>query len=446
MSFFFYLWKIFENWWWFFFPLILFPFFRYFYLWWVRWEIFYKKEFQWILLEIKPPKEILKPFSAMENIFSILWGIFDGPNWRERWCKGELPLGGGGWFSFEICSFGGEIHFYMRIPDFFRTSAESTIYAQYPDAEITLVEDYTQKVPKDIPNEKWDIYAEDYTLAREDHYPIKTYTMFFEKPEEEKRVAEEKRLDPLDSLLEALSTLQSGDQIWIQIVCNPILEDVFPWQKKGREAADRIAKRPVAKKPKPIIQEAIETLIKGPSKKEEAPSLELIAPELRLTPVEKEILTGIENKLKKPAYECWIKGVYICKKDEPHNYGSYKLLRGYFMSQFSTSHLNYLTYFGGTRCRIHYWLKGRRLYLRKRQRFRETIERLPAYFPWNIEGKPPPLIRWIRYRVAPGRRSVCVLNIEELATIFHLPAKVAIPTVPVVEAKKGGPPPTLPTE
>jgi hypothetical protein len=115
------------------------------------------------------------------------------------------------------------------------------------------------------------------------------------------------------------------------------------------------------------------------------------------------------------------------------------------MSQFSTQHLNLFVYFGGTRTRIHYLLKPRRLYLRKRQRFKEYIERIPSYFPWNFKGEPPPLIKLIRYRVAPGNRATCILSIEELATIFHLPAKVAIPAVPVVEAKRGGPPPTLPT-
>jgi hypothetical protein len=448
----FFIFQIFKNWWWFFFPLIFFPIARFFYFWWIRWEVYYKKTFKWILLEIKPPKEVLKPFSAMENIYSLIWGIFDDPNWRERWCAGEFPLGGGGWFSFEICSFGGEIHFFARIPDSFRIFFESAIHSQYPDAEITQVEDYTQKIPKDIPNEKWDLYSEDYVLLKEDYFPIKTYSMFFEKETEEKRVIEEKRLDPMDSLLESLATLQSGEQVWLQIVINPAIESQFPpfrWGTEGRKAADKIARRPSPKASKPLIQEALEILIGGPSKKEEARPMELIAPELRLTPVEKEVLKGIEDKIKKPACECWIKQVYICKKDEPHIYGNNKLVRGYLMAQFATEHMNRFIFFGGTRTRIHYWLKERRLFLRKRQRLREAIERLPSYFPWNMTGEPPPFIKFLTffgYRILPGRRSTCILNIEELATIFHFPIKIYIPTVPRVEVKKVGPPPTLPGE
>jgi hypothetical protein len=46
----------------------------------------------------------------------------------------------------------------------------------------------------------------------------------------------------------------------------------------------------------------------------------------------------------------------------------------------------------------------------------------------------------------PGIRATIILNTEELATIYHLPSKVIVPTLPYVEAKKGGPPPELPTE
>jgi hypothetical protein len=235
--------QIFKNWWWVGFPILPYFLARFFYFWWMRWEVFYPKTFKWILLEIKPPKEVLKPFSAMETVYSLFFGLYDDPNWRERWCKGAPTIHYGGWFSFEICSFGGEIHFFLRIPEHFRGPAESAIYSQYPETEITLVEDYTQKVPRDIPNEKWDLYAEDYTFSKADHFPIKTYTIFFERPEEEKRVAEEKRLDPLNSLLENLSQLQSGEQLWFQLVCSPFSDSQFPWIDKAKKEINKNKKR-----------------------------------------------------------------------------------------------------------------------------------------------------------------------------------------------------------
>jgi hypothetical protein len=456
----FFIFQILKNWWWFFFPLIFFPVARFFYFWWIRWEIFYKKSFDWILLEIKPPKEILKPFSAMETVYSLLFGLYDDPNWRERWCKGTFPISGGGWFSFEICSFGGEIHFFLRIPSSFKTVAESAIYSQYPDTEISLVEDYTQKVPKDIPNEKWDLYAEDYTFVRPPHFPIKTYSMFFERPEEEKRAIEEKRLDPINSLLENLSQLQSGEQIWFQLVGSPFGDSQFPWISQGKKEVNKIAKREVPSPPKNFFKILIDEILSlfesivqilfstGGTKKKEKP-LEIVAPELRLTPGEREIISAIERKINKSAFICWMRVVYVCKKDEPHNFGNYLIFRSYLAHQFSFENLNRIVFFGATRTRVHYWIKNRRLYLRKRQRLREYIERVPSFFPWNIVGEPPPLLKFLipfGYRIAPGERSVLILNTEELATIFHFPVKIYIPTVPRVEVKKVGPPPTLPGE
>ena len=393
----------------------------------------------------------------MEAIYSLFFGLYDSPNWRERWCKGTFPLAGGGWFSFEICSFGGEIHFFLRIPEGFRNAAESAIYSQYPETEITVVEDYTQKVPKDIPNEKWDLYSEDYTFLKPDHYPIKTYSMFLERPEEEKRVREEKRLDPLNSLLESLSLLQSGEQIWFQLVCAPFSDDQFPWQEKGKAEVKKIAKKEVSPPKKTLFGEIIDTIFSflketmeiffgvKPAQKEKP--LEIVAPELRLTPLEREIVSAIEKKISKTAFLCWARVVYICKKDEPHNFGNAGILRGYLTPQFSAEHLNRIVFFGATRTRIHYWLRARRVYLRKRQRLREYIERVPSFFPWNIVGEPPPFIKFLTlfgYRIPPGKRSTLILNSEELATIFHFPVKVYIPSVPRVEAKKIGPPPILP--
>jgi hypothetical protein len=459
MVFFFILAQIIKSWWWFFLPIFLSLGAKTFYFWWIRWEVWYKKK-KWILLEIRPPRENIKPFSTMENVFSMLWGIYDSPNWRERWCGGVLPLGGGLWFSFEIVSFGGEIHFYMRIPEDFRKTAEDILYSQYPDLEITLAEDYTKKVPKDIPNEKWDLYAEDYSLLRPDHFPIKTYSMFFEREQEERRIIEEKRLDPLDTLLEGLSKLNKGEQLWFQIVCNPITEDTFPWLKKAREAADKIAKRPTSPPKKPIIFEffrffflipieAVRFLMYGSAglettKKEEAKPAELVAPELRLTPGEKEILTAIETKMKKNAFQCWIRQVFLYRLDQPHSPGNYKIIRTYLMGQFSAANLNTFVYWGPTRTKIHYFLKKRRLYLRKRQRLRNYIERLPSLWPRTQTGEPICPFGHVQGR-KPGIRGTIILSTEELATIFHFPIKVLTPALKAVEAKKIGPPPGLPT-
>lgn len=440
-----------KAWWWFLLPVFLYFPAQYLYFWWVNWEVWYKEK-NWILIEIIPPKEILKPFRAMEDIFSIMWGVYDSCNWREKNCEGQLPTAPY-WFSCEIVGIGGEIHFYIRILKVWLDLAESTIYSQYPEAEIRVVDDYTQKVPQDIPNKEWDMYGEDYSLFREESYPIKTYSMFFEeKPEV---VKEEKRLDPITNILESYSKLKPTEQFWLQIVVAPILDKDIPWITNGRKLADRIARRrePLGFWPLKwlvkLISDLEDFIVMGKPLPEEAEEekeqKEIIPPEMKLTPGEREILTGIENKISKPGYKVWMRGIYLFKKDGPRTAGAHKFARSYF-NQFMTSNMNALLYWGPTRTKIHYWLRERRLFMRKRKQFRDYIERIPSFFPWNFEGKLPFLFRLIRYPRTPGIGGAVVLNSEELATIYHFPSKIQIPSMFYVEAKKAGPPSGLPVE
>ena len=104
-----------KNWWWVILPIVLYFPAKAIYLWWLSWDVWYKEQ-KWMLLEIIPPSEVLKPFRAMEDIYNRLWALYDSPDWRAKWCEGQLTLGGGLWFSFEITSFEGSVHFYLRVP------------------------------------------------------------------------------------------------------------------------------------------------------------------------------------------------------------------------------------------------------------------------------------------------------------------------------------------
>ena len=440
-----------KAWWWFILPTILYFPARYLYLWWINWELWYKGK-KWILVEVIPPKEILKPFKAMETIYSVMWGAYDSANWREKNCEGQLP-NAPYWFSCEIVGIGGEIHFYLRILDVWREGLESTIYSQYPDAEIKVVDDYTKNVPQDVPNKEWDLYGEDYSLFAEDSYPINTYSKFFEeKPE---AIKEEKRLDPITNILESYSKLKPTEQFWLQINIAPILNKDIPWITNGRKLADKIARRkepsgpPLFKWLVRLISDLEDLFVRGKPLSEEAEVeeevREIIPPEMKLTPGEREILTGIETKISKPGYKTWIRMIYLCKKEGARTLGAAKFARSYFL-QFTTSNMNNILYWGPTRSKIHYWFRERRLFMRQRKQFRDYVSRMPSFFPWNFDGKLPFLFRLIRYPKGPGIRGTIVLNSEELATIYHFPSKITIPSMYYVEAKKAGPPAGLPVE
>lgn len=416
-------WLLFKAWWWLILPCLFYFPAKGLYRWWIHWDLWYKEDNPWVMLEIVPPSEIKKPFRAMEDFFTALfWPLYDAPNWREIWCEGELT-NGPYWLSFEVVSFEGDIHFYARVPAAQRVLFESTLYAHYPEVEIQETEDYTKRVPQDIPNKEYEVYGEDYRLYKEDAYPITSYKFFEIRPEE---IEEEKKLDPFSSLMESMAKLTKGEQLWVQFIINSILDRDQPWVTEGKAIANKLAKREAPPAEKSIVGEAIRTLLTGKppfqAEKKEEP---IIPPEMKLTPGEKETLQAVESKIAKHGFRTTVRAFYIAKRDAYFSPNG-KIVRSYF-SHFTSQNLNTLAFIGKTRTKIHYFFRKRRLYGRKRSIFRKYIARFSPLFP---------------------KREAMILTAEELATIFHLPVKAALlpPGVPRITAKRGVPPPAIPME
>ncbi|MFQ6049813.1 MAG: hypothetical protein ACE5J0_02110 [Candidatus Paceibacterales bacterium] len=418
-------WEFLKTWGWLILLFILWKPFLFLWRWW-RVEGWLKNVYKPILLEIKIPKEILKPVRAMEDVMNSIFGvIYHPPDWWETWIDGQLLTS----LSFEIVSIGGEIHFFIRVFEIYRDGVEAAIYAQYPEAEITIADDYTKAVPQDIPNKDWDFWATDYVLLKEDAYPILTYKKF----EREVEPVEEKRVDPVATLLEALAKIKPGQQFWIQITAKPVTSEESKWIKKGEALRDKLAKRPAKAEFKPMALEALEVLITGkppgpPPEKEEP----IIPPEMKLTPGEREVVAAVEEKISKPGFQTNIRFIYLGKRDV---FFKANLRLGFtYFNSYATEHLNRLIPWGATLTKIHKsWflplnlLVSRRTYLRKRKIFRNYVNRDTPLFP-RAGGE-------------------FILNIEELASLYHFPSwRVApVPGLPRIEAKKG-PPPELPVE
>ena len=369
----------------------------------------------------------------MEVVLDGLWQItYDPADWWEKWIEGKIVLS----YSFEIVSIGGEPHFFIRTVEANRDSIEAAIYSQYPDVEISKADDYAKYIPQDIPNKDWDLWGADYKLLKPNPYPIKTYLKF----ETEKEPLEEKRIDPLAALLESFAKIEQGEQFWVQIIAQPVRGDLeVPWLKEGEKIRDELARR-IEKKPvqKPLIMEAADVLIAGEvpgGMKEE--KRELIPPEMKLTPGERDIISAVEQKMEKRGFETSIRFIYLAKK-EVFFKPKLRLALGFF-SAFVTQNLNalyphgqpFITKIAKTWFLPMNLLRPRRLYLRKRSIFRKYVKRFHPLFPRKS--------RWpINF----------ILNTEELASIFHFPGqKVAsAPFIKRIEAKKGEAPPGLPSE
>ena len=414
-------WNIVKTWGWLPLTFFLYGIFKDQYLYFIQEK--YDNKIKRILLEIKMPKEVMKPIKAMEHVFTGFHGTLheSPPNWREKWIEGVFQLD----MTLEIVSIEGRIHFYVRIPEASRNFIESSIFSQYPDAEISLADDYTKYVPQDIPNKDWNIWGADFVNIKEEAYPIKTYKEF----EVESEKIEEKKIDPLALFLEGMANLRTGEQAWFSIKAKPVIGANNPWLKNSRELADKLARRPEKVKPKSIFQEVIDLIIQGPPP-EKSESKELFPPEMLLTPGEKDVLTAIEEKMSKFGFECSIRFVYFAKRDI---FSKTRVAAiGSFFKEISTENMNGFKPDARTRTKmkttLFWFLDKRRLYLRQRRIFRYYINRMSPLFP------------------RPG--ITFVLNVEELATLFHFPSEATISTLAVsrVDIKKKEAPFNLPIE
>lgn len=418
-------WGVFKNWWWLPAPFILWPQFEFHWLFWRNrvWEA--KSKTKNIMLEVRIPGEILKPIRAMESVLTGFWQVYGEPNWFEKWWNGEYGLS----FSLEIASIEGVPHFLLRIPESQRNIFESHLYAQYPEAEIVEVEDYTKNVPQDIPNDTWDILGTDYTMVASDCYPIKTYVDF----ETEHESKEEKRIDPMSSLLEGLSLLKKGEQLWIQIKIKPVTDAETGFVRRAKALRDSLVKRKKPPKRRSIIMEAWEILIDGiitKGKEEER----MLPPEMMLTPGERESVAAIERKMSKQIFKSQIRFVYISRKESFFG-GRFKFPMSYF-NQFNSPTMNSIIPWGKTITKIKqnwydfYFMRKRRLYLRKRVMFRNYLDRKECFWPAKVKG------------------SSFILNVEEVASLFHFPSRITAPpsVIQRVESKKKEAPHDLPIE
>jgi len=421
--------SFFKNWFFILLPIFLWRPFTYFWRFW-RTELFLKKESNPILLEIKIPKENLKPIKSMENVFAGIWQAFwDPPNFWEKWWDGKICLG----FQVEIISVEGDIHFYFRCPKVRRDIVEANIYSQYPDTEIRVVDDYTKTFLPTVLQTDWDLFGVDYKLAKSNPYPIKTYEDF--EPSGETISIEEKRVDPVNALFEALNKITTGEQLWLQFQMTPIAQEwAEPFLNEGKELMNKLAKRPEKPKPKSILSEAFQILVSGPPQKEPA-KVEVFPAELRLTEGEKIILKGVERKISKPAFSCSIRFILWYKRGVGQKV---KLRLPFsFFGNYATQNLNSLVPLGKTITKIYSRppfsaLDARRTFVRKRRILRRYLERMNPTFP----------------RFENWKFGTFILNVEEIASLIHFPGwRVSpLPAVPRAEAKKGGPPADLPIE
>ncbi|TAL19664.1 hypothetical protein EPN90_02655 [Patescibacteria group bacterium] len=381
-----------------------------------------------VFLAIDIPKQNEQLPKAVENIFSHLLGAYSTSTKKERWIDGKV----GAIFSFEIVSIEGYIQFVVMSWEKYRDVLEALIYAQYPEAEITEIEDYTQFAPQKWPDDEYLMFATEFVPKKGNFYPIKTY------PEFEEKLAGEFK-DPMAGLLESLAKLQPGEQIWLQLLVQVGPQD---WIKGAEKLVKKLIGAKMPQAGPSLLQRAMDMPIEAlalasaslspaavPAKKDQEARSQM----LHLSPGERIVVEAVERKIAKIGHNTKIRFLYIAPKKSARTGTAIAFVRGALL-QFTTHDLNSLGFNGLlTTKRDYFWQTNSLWYYLSATFYRTVNERMRINF------------RGYKNRSLWTGGKTFVFNTEELATFWHFPVlQVKAPLVKKTEAKRGEPPSGLP--
>jgi hypothetical protein len=374
----------------------------------VRAENFFKEKY--VLLEIKLPKETVKSPAAMELFLTALHQTGGEATFIDKYWNGKVRA----WFSLEMVSIEGQVHFFIWTRAGLRNFLESSLYAQFPGIEVhEAPDDYAKSVHYD-PKEMA-MWGCEFKYAKKNPYPIKTYVDYGL----DKDPKEEYKVDPLAPLLEFLGSMGANQQMWIQIIIRAHKDDarkpghLFKMHDTYKVDAEAEINKLLMRDPKTKGSAAVN--------KEGKPMITTISPG------EREIVEAIERAMTKPAYDVGIRGIYMAKKDFfvgtniPGLLGSFK--------QFGSDSLNAIRLNTGVWSPSigEPWQDYKEIRQNRMRKFLLEMYKRRSFFFHPYIGTP------------------MVMNSEEVATIFHFPGQVAAtPTLKRITSKKGEPPANLP--
>jgi len=287
--------------------------------------------------------------------------------------------------SFEIEAKEKSVRFYVWTPVSLRNYVESQFYAQYPDMNVIEMKDYADVTQI---SENTAGASTDLLFTNKDFFPIKTFLNF--------------TVDPLAAITGMLGKLAEGERIWIQLVVSP---ESNKWRdramafisavKAGRSPEIGVA---ITKSLFSLMSDVVGSIMRGSyePKKEGA--------KVELSPGTDLMLKSVEEKSSKLGFKTKIRLV-VWDKDEASAKAKLQLALGTF-KQFDSTNLNSF----------------------KPGKYIADRSEILANYGNRTLGK-----------------DAVILNVTELASIYHLPnVSVATPNIVWAGSRKGEPPANLP--
>ncbi len=378
-----------------------------------------------VCLHIRIERENLQSMLAVEQIFAQMHAIHANTTFAQRNFEGVVLLPTG----MEIVSMGGKISYIVRTFKQYVGLIEASFYAQYPNAEISVVEDYMAGLTKYDKDSTWDLWGTEFVMVKDYAYPLKTYKDF------EHMAAEEKIIDPIAPLLEAMSKAEPHELMAIQFLIRPVADNdwvphvqEFAKKLKGESTATESA---LDKFTAPLNMLGEKTVLEAmfEKKKVKAPDGTAAAVQ-RLSRGETDVLTAVEEKMSKTGWHAKIRMLYIAPKAQFDGSKKTALIGGF--RTFSGMNTNNLKPDVGKT-----WTDYGKYALSK------SIEQ--PYLDYRTYTRKKHFLSGFVKRSMWIGAAPMVLNTEELATLYHFPLSTTkVPPVETIDVRKGQPPANLP--
>jgi hypothetical protein len=383
---------------------------------WDMWYLLQRSEYiaaqKYILLEIKPPRNVIKTPLAMEAFLSSIHLTGGESTWYQVFWGGTRPF-----WSLEVASFEGQVHFFIWGRANFRRIVESQLYAQYPGVQVVEAPDYTRLIS--AKPEEWNIWGCDFKHTAKDPLPIKTYIEYgLDKVQKEPE-----QIDPLVSVIEFMSSIGKGEYLWLQYVIRAHKGEkydktnkegkTYTWIDEANEMVEEIRKK---------TRDTYIDTVTG----EERPGFP------NPTKGQSEKMAAMERNVSKLGFDVGARAIYLAKPEKFHGPTIAHLIALY--KPFSTEGWNGITSSAWMKKFDDYpWEIGAN---KKKNLFRRKLveayrRRQFFYDPFFYGGL--------------FAKDAMVMSTEELATIFHIPShSTEMPGLARVPSATGDAPTNLP--
>jgi hypothetical protein len=365
-----------------------------------------------ILLELRMPRDTQKTPLAMETIFATLHlSAGESNRYKTDWNGSVRP-----WWSLEIVSLGGRVHFYMWTRASFRRTIEAAFYAQYPNMEIIEAEDYSL-IFDPLAHENA-MFGDEYKHSKDDPYPIKTYIDF---GLDKSGMKPEEQIDPLSQIIELLSSLGPKEQFWLQFIIRVSGKEKYKhklrenpkynWKDHSKEIITKLRDETVKKT----------SYVDATGKKVETEGFP------NITKGQADTISAIERNVAKQAFDVGIRAIYTAPEEAFQ--GSMITPQLNLFKAFSSETTNAIS----TSAKFSAQFNDYPWEDRSGHRLHEARKNIVNYY------------RRRAYFQAPYAGNYMIMSIEELATLFHVPtASTTSPGLPRIQSKASSSPSNLP--